>query len=135
MGFLPIVAILLVFWLLIIRPQQRKQRETMRLQSSIQVGDQVMLTSGFFGTVTDLIEDKADVEIAPDVVVTVVRGAIANRVTESYDDAADDVTGDPTDDLDGDAPSVQESAAGEPPRLEKTTDDAPASHDPRPGDN
>ncbi len=127
-GFLPIVAILLVFWLLIIRPQQRKQRETMRLQSSIEVGDQVMLTSGFFGTVTDLIEDKADIEIAPDVVVTVVRGAIANRVTESYDDpddGADELAADPDGELDG----------GAPPRLEKTTDDAPASHDPRPGDN
>ncbi|MCY7394898.1 MAG: preprotein translocase subunit YajC [Nocardioides sp.] len=74
--FLPLIAIALLFWLLIIRPQSRRARDLQRLQSSLEVGDRVMLTSGIHGTVTGLDEDSAHVEIAEAVVIQVARGAI-----------------------------------------------------------
>jgi preprotein translocase subunit YajC len=93
-SLLPLVAIALLFWLLIIRPASRRQKDQARMQSALNLGDRVMLTSGIFGTVTELADDRLEVEIAPGVVVTVARGAIGSVVpserpeTESGNDAA-----------------------------------------------
>lgn len=79
-SFLPIVAIALLFWLLIIRPASRRQKELARMQSSLSVGDQVVLTSGIFGTVTELADDHVRVAIADGVTIRVARGAIGSTV-------------------------------------------------------
>ncbi len=101
---LPIVSIILVFWLLIIRPQQRRQREVARLQASIAVGDRVMLTSGFVGTVAGLDGEHARVELAPGTVVTVVRAAIGTQVPDAEENAgADPEAGRPSLDKTNDA--------------------------------
>lgn len=79
-GLLPLVAIALLFWLLIIRPASRRQKDQVRMQSSLNLGDQVMLTSGIFGTVTELTDERLMVEIAPGVSIRVARGAIGSVV-------------------------------------------------------
>ena len=80
---LPIIAIGVIFWLLIIRPAQRRQKEALRLQGSVGAGAQVMLTSGIFGTVTEADPEEATlrVEIAPGVEIKVARGAIGTVIT------------------------------------------------------
>ena len=88
-GLLPFVLILAVFWLLILRPQQRRQRELRALQSSLGVGSDVMLSSGIFGTVTSTNDDHVLVEIAPGVTIKVVRGAIAQVLTTSEPDGTE----------------------------------------------
>lgn len=88
--FLPFVGILLVFWLLIIRPAQRRQREQSRMQSAISVGDQVVLTSGFYVTVRELHDDRVDVDLAPGTTVTVARGAIGAVVPVAPDETPHD---------------------------------------------
>lgn len=77
-SLLPIVAIAAVFWLLILRPASRQRKATAELQAALTVGDDVMLTSGFFGTIVGDFEDHLDIELAPGVVVQVVRGAVAS---------------------------------------------------------
>ncbi|MFA6299360.1 MAG: preprotein translocase subunit YajC [Nocardioides sp.] len=77
---LPLVGIALLFWLLVIRPASRRQRELTRMQSALSVGDEVMLTSGVFGTLVELAEDRVGVEIAPGVVIHVARGAVGTVV-------------------------------------------------------
>ena len=52
---LPLVGIALIFWLLIIRPAQRRQKALSRMQSSLSVGDEVMLTSGIYAVLRDQI--------------------------------------------------------------------------------
>ena len=79
-SLLPLVAIALLFWLLIIRPASKRQKDQARMQSAVTVGEQVMLTSGIFGTVTDMDDDKLSLEIAPGVVVRVARGAVGSIV-------------------------------------------------------
>ena len=49
--FLPLIGIALLFWYLFVRPAQRRQREMGSMQRALAVGDEVMLTSGIFGTV------------------------------------------------------------------------------------
>lgn len=88
-SLLPLLAILAVFWLLLIRPAQRRNRDLAQLQNSMQVGDQVMLSSGFFGTLRAVEADRVRVELAEGVIVQVARAAVA-RVVEPLDDDDDD---------------------------------------------
>ncbi|MEO6511681.1 MAG: preprotein translocase subunit YajC [Nocardioides sp.] len=81
-SLLPLVGIALLFWLLMIRPAQRRQRELGRMQSAVDVGDEVMLTSGIFATVTSVGDDRIGVEVASGVELEVVRGAIGTVVTK-----------------------------------------------------
>jgi len=78
---LPLVLILAVFWLLLIRPAQRRNRDLATLQRSVGVGDRVMLSSGFYGTVRAIDDDLVRIELADGVVAEVARAAI-HRVVE-----------------------------------------------------
>ena len=95
---LPLVGIALLFWLFIIRPASRRQKELGRMQSSLTVGDEIVLTSGVYGTVRELHDGHLLVEVAPGVSIKVARGAvgtIATKVDEPADgsDAIDDQPG------------------------------------------
>ncbi|WP_232676002.1 preprotein translocase subunit YajC [Nocardioides sp. R-C-SC26] len=105
MEFLPLVAIALLFWFLIIRPASKRQKAQLQMQSAIAVGDQVVLTSGFFGIVRVLADDRVDIELGPGTTVTVARAAIGSVVpsndseNDSEFETADDVErpiGEPT---------------------------------------
>lgn len=87
--FVPFVLILAVFWLLILRPQQRRQRELRALQSSLTAGNDVMLTSGIYGTVSGETDEHVLVDIAPGVTVRVARGAIAQVLTKPESDGVE----------------------------------------------
>lgn len=77
-----LLTILLVplFWVLIVRPQQQRQAEHAELVAALEPGDRVEGFSGIHGTVVSLADDTAQVEIAPGVVVTMARMAIATRL-------------------------------------------------------
>ncbi|HEY0888233.1 MAG TPA: preprotein translocase subunit YajC [Nocardioides sp.] len=79
-AILPLVLIVLVFWFLLIRPQQRRARELQQMQSALKPGDEVMLTSGLFGTIEQITDEYLLVEVATGVTVKVVRGAIGRVV-------------------------------------------------------
>jgi preprotein translocase subunit YajC len=80
-SLLPLLAIVLLFWLMVVRPASRRQKDMVRLQQSLQVGQRVMLSSGIFGTIRSLTDDRARIEVASGVEVEVVRAAI-NTVDE-----------------------------------------------------
>ena len=88
-ALLPLVAILALFWFMVIRPQQRRQKAVASLQNSIQVGQRVMMSSGVFGTVTSIVDDRARLEIAPGTEIEIARAAIA-KVDEPVLSATDD---------------------------------------------
>ncbi len=77
---LPFVAIIGVFWLILIRPQQRRMRELNAMQQALEPGNEVMLTSGIFGTVAEISEERISVIIADNVTIEVARGAVGQRV-------------------------------------------------------
>ena len=89
-ALLPLVAILALFWFMVVRPQQRRQKEVVSLQSSIDVGQRVMMSSGVFGTIRSITDDRARLEIAPGIEIEIARAAIAKvdePVTVEPDDA------------------------------------------------
>jgi preprotein translocase subunit YajC len=79
--FLILLGIAALFWLLMIRPQQRRQQAMTRMQGSIAVGDEVMLTSGIIGHVRSLDEKTVDLEVSEGVTLHVVRAAVGEIVT------------------------------------------------------
>lgn len=76
-AFLPLLGLIALFWFMVIRPQQRRQREVVALQKSVEVGQRVMMSSGIFGTVVSLTDDRARLEVAPGTHVEIARAAIA----------------------------------------------------------
>ena len=74
-----LVAMLLLMWALLIRPQQRKEKEHRSMLAQIEKGDAVVTTGGLHGKVTGLADDVLTVEIAPNVRVKLSRGAVASR--------------------------------------------------------
>ena len=62
-SFLPIVMIFVIFYLLLILPQQRKQKQHTSMINSLKKGDQILTTSGMYGTVVDVKEQKIVVKI------------------------------------------------------------------------
>ena len=77
MTFLPLIAIFAVMYFLMIRPQQKKQKEHQAMLNAIQKGDKVQTNGGLWGTVTGLDQTDITLEIAPQVRVKVGRGFIA----------------------------------------------------------
>lgn len=79
-SLLPIVGIALLFWLLIIRPQSKRQRAVREMQSELQSGQEVMLTSGVFGTIEQIADEHLLLRVADGVVIKVAKGAVGNVV-------------------------------------------------------
>ncbi|MGZ4701108.1 MAG: preprotein translocase subunit YajC [Ilumatobacteraceae bacterium] len=111
--FIPMILIGAAMYFLMIRPQRRKMRAQQALQSSIEVGDEVMTTSGMYGFVTLLEGDIAWLEIDDDVQIRIARAALQRKVDTSAGDSAvpvDDGIGrsskiEPTDGTAADEPS------------------------------
>jgi preprotein translocase subunit YajC len=68
------------FYLLLIRPQMKRQKEQVALMASLAVGDAVVTIGGMFGTIRVLEEDRIQLEIAPDTTITMARTAIAKKI-------------------------------------------------------
>jgi preprotein translocase subunit YajC len=77
MAFLPMIAIVVVFYFLLIRPQQKRAKETKAMLSALQKGDEVVTAGGVVGKIAKLGEAYADIEVAPNVAITVQRSAIS----------------------------------------------------------
>ena len=75
--FLPMVAIFVVFYFLLIRPQQKKQKEAREMLSSLNKGDEVVTAGGIVGRISKLNEQYATIEVAPNTEMVVQRGAIS----------------------------------------------------------
>jgi preprotein translocase subunit YajC len=78
-----LVILAAAFFFLIVLPQRRRMAAHQALMASLSVGDGIVTSGGLHGTVRALSDATAEVEIAPSVVVTVARGAIAAKVDDT----------------------------------------------------
>ena len=87
MGYLiVIVALFVLLWLLVLRPQRARQAEQLRMQDTLHVGDEIITAGGIRGHVRQLDEEVLNVEIAPDVVVRLDRRAVAAVVRDESEE-------------------------------------------------
>jgi preprotein translocase subunit YajC len=84
-GFTTILFLLLLFgvvYFLMIRPQQKRRREAMQMQSALGPGDRIVTIGGLHATVVSIDGDVATLEIAPGVTVEFARQAIARSLPQ-----------------------------------------------------
>ena len=83
-SFLPIILIFAVFYFLLIRPQQKKQKEHRNMLGQVRRGDRVVMGGGIMGSVTKVIDDnEVIVEIADGVKVRVQRALLAHVIAKT----------------------------------------------------
>lgn len=88
-NFLPFVAIFVLFYFLMIRPQQKRMKEHRAMIEAIKRGDTVVMSNGMIGKVTRVENEEAMVEIAQGVNVSVIKAMISevrNRTAVAAND-------------------------------------------------
>ncbi|MFZ6764431.1 preprotein translocase subunit YajC [Pseudoroseomonas sp. WGS1072] len=82
MQLAPLILIFVVFYFLLIRPQQKRAKEHRTMLTALKRGDRIITGGGLIGSVTRVKDgsDEVEVELAPNVRVTVVRSTIASLV-------------------------------------------------------
>jgi len=92
MQLLPLVLIFAVFYFLLIRPQQKKMKEHREMLGKLKRNDRVITGGGIIGNISKVRDDsdEVEVEIAPNVRITVLRGTISSvvRAPEPANDKA-----------------------------------------------
>ena len=83
-SMLPLILIFVVFYFLLIRPQQQKMKAHRAMITAVKRGDKILTAGGIFGTVTKVeeAEDVVVVEIAKDVRVRIARSTISDLVNK-----------------------------------------------------
>jgi preprotein translocase subunit YajC len=89
-GLIVIVVLLALFWLLLIRPQQRRQRVQNQMIQSLEVGDEIVTAGGLYGEVRELGDEELVVEIAPGTNVRIARRAVAGVVEPEEDEGEEE---------------------------------------------
>ena len=83
-SLMPILLLVVIFWLLIFRPQQKRMKQQREMLSAITRGDTVVTTGGIVGKVTKAVDgEDLEVEIAQGTRVKVVRSMIADVRSKS----------------------------------------------------
>jgi preprotein translocase subunit YajC len=82
-SLLPLVLIFVVFYFLLIRPQQKKAKEHRAMLGVLRRGDRIVTSGGLIGKITRVNENELTVEIADDVRVRVVRSMISDVLAKT----------------------------------------------------
>lgn len=77
-SLLPFVFMIVIFYFLLIRPQQKRQKEHQRLLSSLKTGDKVVTSSGIHGLIANVKETTVLLKVADNVKIEVDKSAIGN---------------------------------------------------------
>ncbi len=83
--FLPFVFIIIIFYFLLIRPQQKRAKSHREFLTNMKRGDQVLTSGGIFGTIEGLTEDFVTLQIADGVKIRILKAQIASSVTKNED--------------------------------------------------
>lgn len=77
-SFIPLILIFVVFYFLLIRPQQKQAKQLQQFLNDLKIGNKVITKGGIHGTITGLTDTVVTLEIASDVRIKVSRSAIAS---------------------------------------------------------
>jgi len=81
-GFLPIIILFVIFYFLLIRPQQKKAKEHREMISNLKKGVRIITSGGIYGTIISLDETSIGLEIAEKVKIKITRGNVAAIASE-----------------------------------------------------
>ena len=84
--FVPLLVVMGAFMFFASRRQKKAMQATINLHDSLAVGDEIMTTAGLYGTIAAVSDSKVDVEIAPGVVVTMLKLAVKEKTVVDEDE-------------------------------------------------
>lgn len=84
-SLIPFVLIFIIFYFLLIRPQQKKQKQLQALLDTLKKGDKVVTTSGIWGTITNLGKQTVTLQIADNTKIKMQRENVARVRSEEED--------------------------------------------------
>lgn len=80
--FLPLIAVLAIFWIFMIRPQAKKQKELRKFRESIQKGDKVITTGGIYGKINSIKDTSVVLQVDENTKITVDKNSIIKDPTD-----------------------------------------------------
>ena len=81
-SLVPIAAIFLIFYFLLIRPQQKQQREHERMLANLKKGDKILTTGGLYGVIVGIKGEDLEASFSQTVKLTLARSAVAKLIAE-----------------------------------------------------
>jgi len=87
-SLLPLIFLVVIFWLLIIRPQMKRSKQHRELVSNLAVGDEVVSAGGLLGKITEVGESFIQVQLADGVVVKMQKSSVAQVVPKGTFESA-----------------------------------------------
>lgn len=88
--FMPLVAMVAIFWFLVLRPQMRAQKELRNKIAAIKKGDQVLTGGGFLAKVIKVDDNYAELELGPNVKVKALKSTISDVIPPAGSAPAND---------------------------------------------
>ena len=85
-----LVGVALLFYFMLVRPQQKRAKQQQQLMEGLKPGDRVMTISGIVGTIRYLGEKQVILEVSPGVEMTLVKAAISSQPVEDEFEYAED---------------------------------------------
>jgi len=74
--FLPLIAILVIFWIFMIRPQAKRQKELRKFRDSLQKGDKVITTGGIYGKIVSVTDTLVVIQVDESTKLTVDKASV-----------------------------------------------------------
>jgi len=94
-NMVPIAAIFVIFYFMLIRPQQKQQKEHEAMLENLKKGDRILSTGGLYGVITGIKGDDLEVQFSQTVKLTLARSAVAKLVLEGAVETAEVVKAEP----------------------------------------
>lgn len=85
-ALLPFVLVFVIFYLLIIMPQRKRQKKHQEMVGQLKPGDKIVTTGGIYGTVMGVQQDKIELKIASNVKIDITRNAVAAFLSDRKED-------------------------------------------------
>ncbi len=74
---IPFILVFVIFYLLIVMPQRKKQKKHMAMVEQLKPGDRIITTGGIFGTVMGVQKDRIELKVAANVKIDITKSAVA----------------------------------------------------------
>ena len=81
-AFVPLILMFVIFYFLLIRPQQKRQKQTQAMIGSLRNGDKVVTSAGIYGTIAGIKDDVIILKIADNVKVEILKSAVSGLVNK-----------------------------------------------------
>jgi len=89
-AFAPLIILFIIFYFLLIRPQQKRAKETRTMQDSVQVGDTIITNGGLYGTIKRVDGQIVTLQCSDRVFVKVIKKAVSSKVDPLTMEEAED---------------------------------------------